>query len=65
LPVSAAYAGRRGARLEDRPRQQAVGGGWVFYSVIGAAGSRSGLTIDYSGLDPIKALYWSAVGKRP
>jgi Mn2+/Fe2+ NRAMP family transporter len=31
-----------------------------FYSVIGAA-MILGLGIDYSGLDPIKALYWSAV----
>jgi len=31
-----------------------------FYSVIGAAVAL-GLVIDYSGLDPIKALYWSAV----
>src|SRR5580704_15387612 len=31
-----------------------------FYAVIGAA-MLLGLGIDYSGLDPIKALYWSAV----
>jgi Mn2+/Fe2+ NRAMP family transporter len=31
-----------------------------FYAVIGAA-MILGLGIDYSGLDPIKALYWSAV----
>jgi len=31
-----------------------------FYAVIGAA-VLLGLGIDYSGLDPIKALYWSAV----
>ena len=31
-----------------------------FYAVIGAAVAL-GLVIDYSGLDPIKALYWSAV----
>ena len=31
-----------------------------FYAVIGAA-MVLGLGIDYSGLDPIKALYWSAV----
>jgi NRAMP (natural resistance-associated macrophage protein)-like metal ion transporter len=31
-----------------------------FYTVIGAA-VLLGLGIDYSGLDPIKALYWSAV----
>jgi Mn2+/Fe2+ NRAMP family transporter len=31
-----------------------------FYAVIGAA-IILGLTIDYSGFDPIQALYWSAV----
>src|SRR6202000_105475 len=31
-----------------------------FYAVIGAA-IFLGLGIDYSGMDPIKALYWSAV----
>ena len=31
-----------------------------FYAVIGAA-IFLGLGIDYSGFDPIKALYWSAV----
>jgi Mn2+/Fe2+ NRAMP family transporter len=31
-----------------------------FYAVIGTA-IFLGLGIDYSGLDPIKALYWSAV----
>src|SRR6185312_5367856 len=41
--------------LDNMP-WQAVG----FYSVIGAA-VILGLGIDYSGLDPIKALYWSAV----
>jgi NRAMP (natural resistance-associated macrophage protein)-like metal ion transporter len=43
------------ASLDDKP-WNAVG----FYSVIGAAVAL-GLIIDYSGLDPIKALYWSAV----
>ncbi len=40
----------------DRMPWQATG----FYAVIGAA-VLLGLGIDYSGLDPIKALYWSAV----
>ena len=40
----------------DRMPWQATG----FYAVIGAA-VILGLGIDYSGLDPIKALYWSAV----
>jgi NRAMP (natural resistance-associated macrophage protein)-like metal ion transporter len=40
----------------DRMPWQAAG----FYAVIGAA-VILGLGIDYSGLDPIKALYWSAV----
>jgi Mn2+/Fe2+ NRAMP family transporter len=59
LAGSAAYAvgEARGWKtgLDNKP-WQAVG----FYSVIGAAVAL-GLTIDYSGLDPIKALYWSAV----
>lgn len=40
----------------DHKPWQAVG----FYTVITAAVAL-GLVIDYSGLDPIKALYWSAV----
>jgi NRAMP (natural resistance-associated macrophage protein)-like metal ion transporter len=32
----------------------------IFYGVI-AAGVLLGLAVDYSGLDPIKALFWSAV----
>jgi len=59
LAGSAAYAvgETRGWKtgLDNKP-WEAVG----FYSVIGAAVAL-GLTIDYSGLDPIKALYWSAV----
>ena len=59
LAGSAAYAvgEARGWKtgLDNKP-WEAVG----FYSVIGAAVAL-GLTIDYSGLDPIKALYWSAV----
>ncbi|HEY2010890.1 MAG TPA: divalent metal cation transporter [Rhizomicrobium sp.] len=41
--------------LDNKP-WEAVG----FYSVIGAA-TVLGLGIDYSGFDPIKALFWSAV----
>ncbi|HVV65669.1 MAG TPA: divalent metal cation transporter, partial [Rhizomicrobium sp.] len=62
LPVlagSAAYAVSEAegwkTGLDNKP-WQAVG----FYSVIGAAVAL-GLAIDYSGLDPIRALYWSAV----
>jgi Mn2+/Fe2+ NRAMP family transporter len=62
LPVlagSAAYAvgESRGWKcgLDNKP-WEAVG----FYSVMAAA-TALGLAIDYSGLDPIKALYWSAV----
>jgi Mn2+/Fe2+ NRAMP family transporter len=59
LAGSAAYAvgETRGWKtgLDNKP-WEAVG----FYSVIGAAVAL-GLIIDYSGLDPIKALYWSAV----
>jgi Mn2+/Fe2+ NRAMP family transporter len=59
LAGSAAYAvgETRGWKigLDNKP-WEAVG----FYSVIAAAVAL-GLTIDYSGLDPIKALYWSAV----
>lgn len=62
LPVlagSAAYAVSEAEGWEtglDNKPWQAVG----FYSVIGAAVAL-GLAIDYSGLDPIRALYWSAV----
>jgi NRAMP (natural resistance-associated macrophage protein)-like metal ion transporter len=59
LAGSAAYAvgEARGWKtgLDNMP-WQAKG----FYAVIGAA-IFLGLGIDYSGLDPIKALYWSAV----
>jgi NRAMP (natural resistance-associated macrophage protein)-like metal ion transporter len=59
LAGSAAYAvgESRGWKtgLDNMP-WQAKG----FYAVIGAA-IFLGLGIDYSGLDPIKALYWSAV----
>ena len=59
LAGSAAYAvgETRGWKtgLDNKP-WESVG----FYSVICAA-VVLGLTIDYSGLDPIKALYWSAV----
>jgi Mn2+/Fe2+ NRAMP family transporter len=59
LAGSAAYAvgETRGWKtgLDNKP-WEAVG----FYSVISAAVAL-GLIIDYSGLDPIKALYWSAV----
>jgi NRAMP (natural resistance-associated macrophage protein)-like metal ion transporter len=59
LAGSAAYAvgETRGwnTGLDNKP-WEAVG----FYSVIGAAVAL-GLVIDYSGLDPIRALYWSAV----
>src|SRR6202000_1676624 len=59
LAGSAAYAvgETRGWKtgLDNKP-WEAVG----FYSVIGGAVAL-GLVIDYSGLDPIKALYWSAV----
>jgi NRAMP (natural resistance-associated macrophage protein)-like metal ion transporter len=41
--------------LDNKPWEAAG-----FYAIIGAAVAL-GLTIDYSGLDPIKALYWSAV----
>ncbi|HEY8277654.1 MAG TPA: divalent metal cation transporter, partial [Methyloceanibacter sp.] len=56
---SAAYAicESRGWRigLEHKPRE-AVG----FYTVIGLA-TLVGLAVDYSPLDPIRALFWSAV----
>lgn len=59
LAGSAAYAvgESRGWKtgLDNMP-WQAKG----FYSVIGAA-TLLGLGIDYSGFDPMKALYWSAV----
>lgn len=62
MPVhagSSAYAigelrGRK-TGLDNKPLE-AVG----FYLVI-TAGVVTGLSIDYSGLDPIKALFWSAV----
>ncbi len=59
LAGSAAYAvgESRGWKIGlDNLPWQAQG----FYGVIGAA-MVLGLGIDYSGLDPIKALYWSAV----
>ncbi|HEY2837056.1 MAG TPA: divalent metal cation transporter, partial [Rhizomicrobium sp.] len=59
LAGSAAYAvgESRGWKIGlDNMPWQAKG----FYAVIGAA-IFLGLGIDYSGLDPIKALYWSAV----
>ncbi|HKD47562.1 MAG TPA: divalent metal cation transporter [Rhizomicrobium sp.] len=59
LAGSAAYAvgESRGWKIGlDNMPWQAKG----FYAVIGAA-MLLGLGIDYSGLDPIKALYWSAV----
>jgi NRAMP (natural resistance-associated macrophage protein)-like metal ion transporter len=59
LAGSAAYAVSEAEGWKtglDKKPWQAVG----FYSVIGAAVAL-GLAIDYSGLDPIKALYWSAV----
>ncbi len=59
LAGSAAYAvgDTRGWKmsLDDKP-WEAVG----FYSVIGLAVAL-GLAIDYSGFDPMKALFWSAV----
>lgn len=59
LAGSAAYAicESRGWKigLEHRPRE-AVG----FYSVIGLA-VLIGVAVDYSPLDPIRALFWSAV----
>jgi Mn2+/Fe2+ NRAMP family transporter len=59
LAGSAAYAigDTRGwqAGLDFKP-WDAVG----FYAVIGAA-TLLGIAIDWSGLDPIKALFWSAV----
>jgi Mn2+/Fe2+ NRAMP family transporter len=59
LAGSAAYAvgDTRGWKmsLDDKP-WEAVG----FYSVIGLA-VVLGLAIDYSGFDPMKALFWSAV----
>jgi NRAMP (natural resistance-associated macrophage protein)-like metal ion transporter len=59
LAGSAAYAvgEARGWKIGlDNMPWQAKG----FYTVIGAA-IFLGLGIDYSGIDPIKALYWSAV----
>ena len=59
LAGSAAYAvgESRGWKIGlDNMPWQAKG----FYAVIGAA-ILLGLGIDYSGIDPIKALYWSAV----
>jgi len=59
LAGSAAYAvgESRGWKIGlDNMPWQAKG----FYTVIGAA-ILLGLGIDYSGIDPIKALYWSAV----
>ena len=59
LAGSAAYAisESRGWKigLEHKPRE-AVG----FYTVIGLA-TMLGIAVDYSPLDPIKALFWSAV----
>jgi Mn2+/Fe2+ NRAMP family transporter len=59
LAGSAAYAvgDTRGwkASLDAKP-WEAIG----FYSVIGVAVAL-GLVIDYSGLDPMRALFWSAV----
>lgn len=59
LAGSAAYAvgDLRGWKtsLDDKP-WEAVG----FYSVIGVAVAL-GLCIDYTGIDPMKALFWSAV----
>ena len=59
LAGSAAYAigESRGWKigLEHKPRE-AVG----FYSVIGLA-TLLGLAVDYSPIDPIKALFWTAV----
>ena len=59
LAASAAYGIGEGCRwhvsLERRPRQ-AVG----FYSVIGIA-IATGLSLNFLHIDPVKALYWSAI----
>ncbi len=59
LAGSAAYAvcETRGwaIGLEHKPREAVA-----FYTVIGAA-TLVGIAVDYSPLDPIKALFWSAV----
>jgi len=59
LAGSAAYAisESQGWKIGlEHPAREAVG----FYSVIGLA-TILGLAVDYSPLDPIKALFWSAV----
>ena len=59
LAGSAAYAvgDTRGWKVSlDAKPWEAIG----FYSVIGVAVAL-GLVIDYSGLDPMRALFWSAV----
>ena len=59
LAGSAAYAisESRGWKTGlERPASQAIG----FYGVIGLA-TVLGIAIDYSPIDPIKALFWSAV----
>jgi Mn2+/Fe2+ NRAMP family transporter len=59
LAGSAAYAisESQGWKIGlEHPAREAVG----FYSVIGLA-TVLGLAVDYSPLDPIKALFWSAV----
>ena len=59
LAASAAYGIGEGCQwrvsLEQRPRQ-AVG----FYSVIGVA-IATGLALNFLHIDPVKALYWSAI----
>jgi Mn2+/Fe2+ NRAMP family transporter len=59
LAGSAAYAvcelGGWRSGLECKPSEARI-----FYGVI-AAGVLLGLAVDYSGFDPIKALFWSAV----
>lgn len=50
---------RRGARLDYRPRPQTARGQGVLRHI--AMSTLIGVGINFVGLDPIKALFWSAV----
>ena len=60
LAGSAAYARGRGAGLAGRPGAPAAASAKAFYATIAAA-TLIGVGVNFVALDPIKALFWSAV----
>ena len=57
--ISGLCGGRRSG-LEDRPRQHALAGARLLFGDRGGGAAGAGHRL-FAGLDPIKALYWSAV----